>query len=150
MHGTDNGVRTRPDISVNLPQDVQVISVFGSANGSSVTSIGFNLSNGDAYDFGPGDGDPFSVDGLFLGFYGALQDTTVSTSKGKGAPLGGAISGIGVHYTEVTSTLPKPPWKMSPAYGNLVNVWTWDDTPDMGGAHHPFLLCHVPCQEARI
>jgi hypothetical protein len=131
MHGTDNGKPATPDWIYISPStlgiDEQLISMFGSASGSSVTTIGFTTKTGTI--LGPygaigSDGVPFAVYGLLLGFFGALKD--------------GAISGTGAWYTpEVTSTFPRS-GEMSPAYGNLVNVWSWDDTPDMGGAHHPF------------
>jgi hypothetical protein len=85
----------------------------------------------------PGDGGPFSVDGLVLGFVGALEN--------------GVLSGIGVWYLPVSTSPPGPIvlpvtfLEMSPAYGNLVNVWAWDDTPDWGGAHDLFSPLDVAC-----
>jgi hypothetical protein len=106
----------------------QIISVFGTANGSSITSLGFKTSTGGTYaPWGPGQGDPFAVDGLILGFFGALED--------------GAISGLGVWYTPTTTFKPgQLPLRMnylemSAAFGDMSSVATWDDsTPDMGGA----------------
>jgi hypothetical protein len=129
MHGFDNSAPLRPDFRVTITNSTaeRVISVFGNASGNTITSIGFRTTTGRTY--GPqglGGGDSFQVDGLVLGFFGALDS--------------GAISGLGVWYTPVDTSTPgdtmfKPALDMSPAYGNLVNVWTWDDTPDMGGAH---------------
>jgi hypothetical protein len=124
MHGTDNGFPARPDGRVTISNSTaeRVIRVFGTQTGSTITSIGFSTTRGRTFGpWGTGGGDPFSVDGQLLGFFGGLQD--------------GAVSGIGVWYTpDVASTVPTN-MEMSPAYGNLVNVWTWDDTPDLGGAH---------------
>ncbi len=89
--------------------------------------LGFKSSRGTTYGpFGAGGGTRFSVDGQVLGFFGALKD--------------GALSGIVVWYTPTVpgSLLFPTNLEMTPAYGAVVNVWTWDDTPDMGGAHHPF------------
>jgi hypothetical protein len=133
MRGSDNGLPTRPDFRVTMANTSaeQVIRVFGTVTGSTITSIGFITSRGTTNaPFGPGPGEPFSVDGLLLGFYGALEN--------------GAISGIGVWSTPMGGPNPWPGpvplpliyLEMSPAYGNLSNVAMWDDTtPDMGGAH---------------
>jgi hypothetical protein len=127
MHGTDNNTPFRTDGRVTITNSTseRVIRVFGTQIGSSISSIGFSTSTGRTLGpWGSGGGDPFSVDGQLLGFYGGLQD--------------GAVSGIGVWYTpDVTATVPTN-MEMTPAYGNLVNVWTWDDTPDLGG-EHPFI-----------
>ncbi len=124
MHGTDNSTPSRPDGRVTLTNSTaeRVIRVLGTQIGSSITSIGFSTSRGRTFGpWGTGGGDPFSVDGQLLGFFGGLQD--------------GNISGIGVWYTpDVTSTVPTNT-EMTPAYRNLVTVWTWDDTPDLGSAH---------------
>ncbi len=125
MHGTDNNSPLRTDGRVSITNSTaeRVIRVFGTAIGSSITSIGFNTTMGRTYGspWGAGGGDPFSLDGQVLGFFGGMQD--------------GNISGIGVWHTpDLTSTGPTN-LEMSRAYGNLVNVWAWDDTPDLGGAH---------------
>jgi hypothetical protein len=131
MHGLDNEAAGRPDwrITIANTSAQQVINVFGTATGSRVTSIGFKTSRGTIVaPMGPGEGWSFSVDGLVVGFFGALE-------KGSGV-----LSGIGVWYLPLTTPIPGPvslpltSLEMSPAYGNLWNVWTWDDTPDLGGA----------------
>jgi hypothetical protein len=109
----------------------QVIRVFGTVDGSTITSIGFKTSRGMTYALsGLGNGEPFSVYGLVLGFFGGPLEN-------------GAMSGVGVWYTPLGGPNPWPTpvplpldyLEMSPAYGNLSNVTTWDDTtPDMGGA----------------
>jgi hypothetical protein len=131
MHGSDRGTPFRPDGSFSLLSITveQIIRVFGSANGSSITSIGFRTSRHRTFGpWGVGGGEPFVVDGLVVGFFGARNDKDVS--------------GIGVWYTPtVTFTPGINPFpmflEMSPAFGDLTNVWTWDDTPDMSGAHIP-------------
>jgi hypothetical protein len=134
MHGWDYGAFGRPDLRVTITNTSaeQIINVFGTATGSRVTSIGFKTSKGTTYvTMGPGEGSPFSVDGLVLGFVGALEN--------------GALSGIGVWYLPMSTSPPGPvalpvtSLEMSAAYGNLVNVWAWDDTPDWGGARPLFL-----------
>jgi hypothetical protein len=135
MHGTDYGAPGRPDwrVPITNTSAEQLVNVFGTATGNRVTSIGFKSSRGTVYGpMNPGDGRAFAIDGLVLGFFGALEN--------------GAISGIGVWYmplsaaTQVPVPLPvTTSQEMSPAYGNLWNVWTWDDTPNMGGALHPSL-----------
>jgi hypothetical protein len=132
MHGTFYNQRDRPDYKTPnaFSNDDWIIGVFGTAN-TVITSIGFNTSKGlvlGPIPTGGGVGDPFFVHGTLLGFFGALQD--------------GAISGFGVWYSPGTSRIPMS-MEMSPAYGNLINTWAWDDTPDMGGAHHLFSLFHV-------
>jgi hypothetical protein len=134
MHGTNNGFPSRPDVFVP-PISIlveQITKVVGSASGNSITSIGFRTSRGTTYGpWGVGGGEPFEIDGLLVGLFGALED--------------GEISGIGVWYTPtVTFTPGINPFpmflEMSPAVGDLTNVWTWDDTPDMSGAHIPHHL----------
>jgi hypothetical protein len=108
----------------------QVISVVGTFSGSTINSIGFKTFRGNKQvTYGPGYGEQFSVDGLLLGFFGALEN--------------GAISGIGVWYTTMGGPNPWPqPFpipltylEMSPAYGSLSNAVPWDDTIlDLGGA----------------
>ncbi len=130
MHGTDNSAPLRPDYRVTIFNSTaeRVISVFGSAAGNSITSIGFRTTKGTQYGpLGPGGGVPFQVDGLVLGFFGALDN--------------GAISGIGVWFMPIDTSIAGDPLflpslEMSPAYGSLLNAWTWDDTPDLGGVHH--------------
>jgi hypothetical protein len=114
----------------------QVIGMFGTVSGSTVTSIGFKTTRTIIAPYGPGDGEPFSVDGLVLGFFGALED--------------GVLSGIGVWYTPMGGPNPWPqPFPLpltylekSPAYGSMSNAATWDDTTlDLGGAQ--ILLAHT-------
>jgi hypothetical protein len=132
MHGSDNGVPSRPDARAAFADSVadRINNVFGSARGNNISSIGFRTARGSTYGpYGPGSSLNFSVDGHLLGFFGVLAN--------------GIISGIGVWYTPIVASTPgTPPFQMklemSPAYGSLSNVWTWDDTPNMGGAH--FLL----------
>ncbi len=135
MHGSDYGARDRPDWRVPIVNSSaeQVIGVFGTATGSRVTSVGFKTSKGITIaPMGPGDGWSFSVDGLVLGFFGALENGSE------------VLSGIGVWYLPLTTStpgavpLPVTSLEMSPAYGNLWNVWAWEDTPDMGGAQRHF------------
>jgi hypothetical protein len=131
MHGTDNEWPARPDwrVTITNSSTERFIGVFGTAVGSSITSIGFKTSRGTTHGpLGAGGGTTFSVDGQVLGFFGALKD--------------GALSGIGVWYTPVVPGVLLFPTNLekTPAYGAVVNVWTWDDTPDMGGAAHPFSL----------
>jgi hypothetical protein len=133
MRGSDYGQPARPDVRVGMTNTSaeQVIRVFGTFNGSTITHIGFKSTRGLTYgQSGPGYGEAFSVDGLVLGFFGALEN--------------GVISGIGVWYTPLGGPNPWPGpvplpliyLEMSPAYGNLSNSAMWDDsTPDMGGAH---------------
>jgi hypothetical protein len=129
MHGSDYGQPARPDLRATITNTSaeRVIGVFGTATDSRVTSIGFKTSRGMVYGpIGSGNGRPFAIDGLVLGFFGALET--------------GAVSGIGVWYmplsaaTQVPLPLPVTSQEMSPAYGNPSNVWTWDDTPNLGGA----------------
>ncbi len=130
MHGTDYG-DPRPDWKTShrfFINDNRIIRVSGTANGG-ITSIGFTTSKGTFLGpFGAGGGKTFSVDGLFIGLYGALEN--------------GAISGIGVWYTQEDPPFPMS-LVMSAAFGNVTNTWTWDDTPDMGGAHIIFPLPHL-------
>jgi hypothetical protein len=139
MHGLDDGAPGRPELRVTIANTSaeQVIGVFGTATGSRVTSIGFRTSRGITIaPIGRGDGWSFSVDGLVVGFFGALESGS------------GVLSGVGVWYLPLTTMipgavpLPSTSLEMSPAYGNLWNVWTWDDTPDMGGAP---VFSHLPC-----
>jgi hypothetical protein len=122
MHGNNVDVPNRPDWIIALnATDEKLVSVFGTANAISITSIGFTTSKGRAFGpFGTGDGAPFRVDGQVLGFFGALNNN-------------GDISGIGVWYAPAVAPILPASLTMSPAYGNLVNVWTWDDTPNLGG-----------------
>jgi hypothetical protein len=88
MRGSDNGQSARPDFRVTMANTSaeQVIRVFGTVTGSTITSIGFRTTRGTTHaPFGPGYGESFLVDGLLLGFFGALEN--------------GAISGIGVWST---------------------------------------------------
>jgi hypothetical protein len=130
MHGSDYGAAGRPDWRMSIANVTadQIINVFGTATESRVTSIGFRTFRGRTIaPMGPGDGWPFSVDGLVVGFFGGLENGS------------GALSGIGVWYLPLMTSPPGPvplpvmSLEMSPAYGNLANTWTWDDTPDMGG-----------------
>jgi hypothetical protein len=125
MHGINSLVGATSVYTKLDSSNERFVNVFGTATGCSITSIGFKTTKGRTFGpWGSGFGGPFSVDGLVLGFYGALQK--------------GAISGLGVWYTpEITFTIPAF-LEMTPAYGNLVNVWTWDDTPDMSGVPHLF------------
>jgi hypothetical protein len=121
MHGSNNDVKSRPDWTVPFTNgsSMRVINVFGTASANSITSIGFNMSNGRSFGpWGEGGGEPFRVAGLLLGFFGA--------------PQVGAISGIGVwHMLEIPTSL-----EMSPAQRTFPRVWTWDDLPDTDGAEH--------------
>jgi hypothetical protein len=128
MHGTNSLLGATPVYTRLESDDERLVNVFGTSSGNSITSIGFRTTKGSILGpWGSGIGGSFSVDGLVLGFFGALQS--------------GAISGLGVWYTpEITFTIPAS-LEMTPAYGNLVNVWTWDDTPDMSGA--PPLFEHL-------
>jgi hypothetical protein len=133
MQGSDNGAPGRPDLRVTMANTSaeQVIRVFGTVSGSNITSIGFRSTRGITHGpSGAGYGDPFSVDGLLLGFFGALEN--------------GMVSGVGVWFTPISGPNPWPgPWplpvtylEMSPAYGGLSNAVAWDDTTlDMGGAY---------------
>jgi hypothetical protein len=128
MHGSDLDNPLRPTgrtSNLNATAE-QVTSVFGTASGSSITSIGFNTSRGRTFGgpWGAGGGEPFQVDGQVLGFFGALNN--------------GAISGVGVWYTLAVASGVPASLAMSPAYGALRNVWTWDDRPDLGGARRFF------------
>ncbi len=123
MHGTDLNQPSRPDWKTfsSFSSDSQIINVFGTTSGA-ITSIGFKTIQGTVIGpIGAGGGDAFSMDGLLLGFFGALQNN--------------ATSGIGVWYMPGNAAFPLS-LEMSPAYGNLTSTWAWDDTPDMGGAHH--------------
>jgi hypothetical protein len=74
---------------VNISAE-HIIRVFGTVSGNSITSIGFRSTKGFIYGpYGPGSGEPFTVDGLVLGFFGALNNRV--------------LSGIGVWYTPMTS-----------------------------------------------
>jgi hypothetical protein len=136
MHGTDYDEPSRPEKSLVIqPTDEWVTSMFGTArgsgNGSSITSIGFTTSRGRIFGpFGAGSGNPFSVFGLLLGLYGALDNKY--------------LSGIGAWYTPVATSIPgvvmfPRSLDRSPAYGNLNNAWTWDDAPDNSGVPPPSL-----------
>jgi hypothetical protein len=115
----------------------QVISVFGTFSGSTITSIGFKTTRGNTHPtYVPSYGEPFSVEGLLLGLFGSLEN--------------GMISGLGIWYMPMGGSNPWPRpvplpltyLEMSPAYGGLSNADTWDDTtPDMGGKR--FLLAHT-------
>jgi hypothetical protein len=131
MRGSDDGLPSRPDFRVTIRNTSaeQFNRVFGTVTGSTITSIGFRTTRGVTYGpFGLGYGEPFSVEGLVLGFFGALDN--------------GAISGFGVWYMAMGGPNPWPvplPFtflEMSPAFGNVSNAAMWDDTiPDMGGVH---------------
>jgi hypothetical protein len=133
MHGSNNGQPFRPDFRVTIANTSadQFNRVFGTVTGSTITSIGFRTTRGVTHNpIGPGPGEPFLVEGLVLGFFGALEN--------------GAISGFGVWYMAMGGPNPWP-WpvpfpstflEMSPAYGNPSNAAMWDDTiPEMGGVH---------------
>jgi hypothetical protein len=135
MHGIDSGTMARPDLKVTMTNTSaeQVIRVFGTVRGSTITSIGFSTTRTVIGPIGASDGQPFSIHGLVLGFLGALEN--------------GVLSGIGVWYTPLGGSNPWPrPFplpltylEMSPAYGSLSNAATWDDTTsDMGGVHISF------------
>jgi hypothetical protein len=126
MHGSKNGRPLRPDFRIEFKGSAagQIIGITGTVNAGAITSITLRTSTGIIRGpIGGGGGQPFSVDGLVLGFFGAFD---------KGAI---AITGIGVWYTpELISTFPTG-LEMTPAYGNLDNTWAWQDTLNLGGAH---------------
>jgi hypothetical protein len=98
VRGSDNGERFRPDGRVLLTSgsEERIIRMFGTASDSSITSIGFNTTSGRTFmsPWGVGGGQPFSVDGLLLGFSGALDN--------------GVLSGIAAWYTPVLTSTPGP------------------------------------------
>jgi hypothetical protein len=117
MRGNDMGRPIRPDFRLSLnATDERVISVFGTAFLSTIRSFGVSTSKGRTLGpFGAGRGPPFKVDGLVLGFFGALRN--------------GDLSGIEVWYTPgLASTFPTSA-EMSAAPGNQLDVGPWDDGP---------------------
>jgi hypothetical protein len=135
MHGSDYDAPARSDKTWSMrPAEEWLTGMFGTIRGSSITSIAFKTSKARMYGpIGSGGGQPFSFEGLLLGFYGALDS--------------GSLSGIGAWYTPTATFTPGPimfprSLERSPAYGNLTNVWTWDDVPDTSGAHHLCLLLY--------
>ncbi len=129
MRGYDNGARGRPDGDVRLTEgsQAQIISMFGNATSNSITSIGFTLSTGRKFGpWGVGGNGSFLVDGLLLGFFGALEN--------------GAISGIGAWYMPTAAPPFPTSLETSPAYANHSSMWTWGDSSYMDGAHYPLVI----------